>query len=317
MNEFELIGHYFTSPLASRADVVLGIGDDAAILRMPDGQDLVASVDSLVAGVHFPPDLAAAAVGHRALAVNLSDLAAMGAVPAWALLALTLPVVDEKWLDDFANGFLTLARRFELELVGGNTSRGPLNITVAVHGFVPRGTALTRAGAAAGDRIYATGELGSAAAGLAARVGGRTQAMHRRLVGCFTHPQPRVACGQALRGIASAAIDVSDGFLADLGHILESSGVGAVVNVDALPISAEATAFLGRERARDAALSGGDDYELCFTVPVERMGLFEARRPRLDCQATCVGEITRERVLHCRREDGTVWRPDSTGYKHF
>ncbi|MDE2196549.1 MAG: thiamine-phosphate kinase [Gammaproteobacteria bacterium] len=317
MDEFDLIQRFFAMQPLRRPDVSLGIGDDAAVLRVPDGQELVASVDSLVAGVHFIETMDAEAVGHRALAVNLSDLAAMGAEPAWALLALSLPAADEGWLAGFARGFFALAGRYSVALVGGNTVRGPLSITVTVHGFVPRGMAITRAGARPGDHIYVTGESGAAAAGLRCWQEQGMRDPDDVLLRRFLRPEPRVPAGLALRGIASAAIDVSDGFTADLGHILVASGAGANVSLESLPLAAAAVERFGRETALRMALSSGDDYELCFTVPPQRLALFETRRRTLDCAATHIGEINATRKLRCVRQDGSDWAESAAGYKHF
>lgn len=319
MNEFELIRRFFAVQSLRRDDVVLGIGDDAALLRVPPGMELAATVDSLVAGVHFPDSLSAEEIGQRALAVNLSDLAAMGAEPAWALLALTLPEADEKWLTGFTQGFFSLAERHGVVLAGGNIAHGPLNVTITLHGFVPRAAALTRHGAQPGDEIYVTGELGAAAAGLRL-IQNRIKAPgSERLRARFACPDPRVRAGLELRGLASAAIDISDGFFADLVHILQASGVGAEVDVDVLPLAAEAVELLGRAEARQLAFAGGDDYELCFCVPAARAAALQARLDNLDCAVTRVGVITAEKSLHCLQADGGRWIPDvdTSGYRHF
>lgn len=319
MNEFELIQQFFADKSPRRDDVVLGVGDDAAILRVPDGMQVVATVDTLVEGVHFPAGLAAEDIGHRALAVNLSDLAAMGAEPAWALLALTLPEANEKWLTQFTQGLFALAERYRIALVGGNIARGPLNVTITAHGLVPAGTALTRHGAKPGDHIYVTGELGAAAAGLRliqnridAKAGER---LHTR----FARPEPRIVAGLALRGLATACIDISDGFFADLVHVLQSSGMGGEVNVDALPLAEEAVELLGRAEARQLAFAGGDDYELCFSLPPSRVAQLKQRLGKLDCPVTQVGVVTAGKTLQCLQTDGSKWVPDAdtSGYQHF
>ncbi|MHB8405232.1 MAG: thiamine-phosphate kinase [Gammaproteobacteria bacterium] len=317
MDESELIHRYFDRHSVQRDDVRLGIGDDAAILRVPPGQELAVSVDSLLAGVHFPDDMPPKAVGHRALAVNLSDLAAMGAQPAWAVLALSLPQADTGWLEEFARGFLALAERYNVALVGGNLARGPLNITVTVHGFVPSGQALTRKGAHAGDQLFVSGWLGDAAAGLRHLQAHTPVTATDSCVQRFCFPEPRIHAGLALRGIASAAVDVSDGLAADLGHLLEASGVGAQLEVEQLPLSASLLQHATREQALSLALSGGDDYELCFSVPRERMILLESRRLELGCPVTRIGEITAAKTLQCLRNDRTQWPLRATGYKHF
>ncbi|HET7675523.1 MAG TPA: thiamine-phosphate kinase, partial [Gammaproteobacteria bacterium] len=226
MDEFALIRRFFRRDV-TRSDVVLGVGDDAALLQTPAGTELAISTDTMVEGVHFPAGAPAHAIGWRALATNLSDLAAMGATPAWATLALTLPQADEAWLQEFARGFFELADQFGVALVGGDVTQGALTVTVTIHGHVPAGAALRRSGAKPGDRVFVTGKLGGAAAGLAAYPNdGR---------GRYLYPQPRVAEGVALRGFASAAIDISDGLVADLGHIAEASGVGAQMALEKVP----------------------------------------------------------------------------------
>jgi thiamine-monophosphate kinase len=267
--EFAIIDRYFRDLGVVRAEVALGVGDDAALLRPPPGHEIAITTDTLVAGVHFPADMPARAVGHRALAVNLSDLAAMGAEPAWGLLALTLPRADEAWLQGFAQGFGELARRWNVALIGGDTTRGALSVTVTVMGLLPEGVALRRDGARAGDRVLVSGEIGAAALAVES-LEGRIQLDPEEAGVCrraLEYPEPAVAAGMALRGLASAAIDVSDGLIADLGHILEASGVGARVDPQALPVAGP----LARLDLRALAASGGDDYVLCVTVPAERL----------------------------------------------
>ena len=317
MDEFEIIRRYFIDNSTHRDDVRLGIGDDAAILRVPPGQELVVSVDSLVAGVHFPEDLPAAAIGHRALAVNLSDLAAMGATPAWALLALSLPQSDAGWLQEFARGFFALAQRYRVALVGGNLIRGPLNITVTVHGLVPDGQALLRSGAQPGDQIYITGCLGDAAQGLKQLQERMQITEDDSCVQRFCYPEPRIQAGSALRGIASSAIDISDGLVADLGHILQASGVGAKLQVENLPMSLSLLRHQTREQALNIALSGGDDYELCFTVSEERLPQLESHVHEFGCPVTRIGEITATKDLRCLQDDNTDWLLPVAGYRHF
>lgn len=278
MSEFSLIDRYFSGATGQRADVVLGIGDDAAIVQPPAGQQLVMATDTLVAGVHFPLGTSPDSIGHKALAVNLSDLAAMGATPAWALLALTLPAEDPQWLTGFMAGFSALAARFDLALVGGDTTRGPLTITVQVIGYLPAGTALTRAGATPGDRIMVTGKFGDAA--LALRILAmndceRTECFARLRVR-LDRPDPRVAAGLALRSLATSAIDISDGLVADLQHLLTASGAGARLVRDQIPRSLDLVnclqeANIDPKIGWQAALVGGDDYELCFTLPAARV----------------------------------------------
>lgn len=283
LGEFALIDRYFRSLGVARDDVVLGVGDDGAVLRPPEGFDLVAVSDTLVEGVHFPQGAAPRSVGHRALAVNLSDIAAMGAEPAWTLLALTLPAVDELWLKEFAAGFAALAQASGVALVGGDTTRGPLMLGVQVLGFVPQGRGLRRAGAQPGDWLCVSGTPGDAAAGLAVlqqaiitpAAGDMTPALRGALQTLrerFEFPTPRMALGAALRDVASACIDVSDGLLGDVGKLATASACRAVIDLDHLPRSAALTALVSAAGQSEAqalryALAGGDDYELVFTVP--------------------------------------------------
>ncbi len=317
ISEFELIARYFTRQGVQRQDVVLGIGDDCALLRVPDGVELAVTTDTMVCGVHFPENTDPEALGHKGLAVNLSDLAAMGAEPAWALLALTLPEADEAWLDAFTRGLRGMADRYNVQLVGGDTTRGPLSVTLQVLGFVPKGKSLRRDAAQSGDLIYVTGTLGDAGLGLRI-VQGRTSVPAQEadyLVERLERPWPRVEAGLALRGVAHAAIDVSDGLIADLGHILDASAVGAVVQVERLPLSPAFRAMAGDDW--DMALSSGDDYELCFTVPPARKDSVEAVARDLGVPCTCIGVIDRQSGLRLVRDDGAAFVPAGHGYEHF
>jgi thiamine-monophosphate kinase len=301
--EFDLIARLVAATPCRRDDVLLGPGDDGAVLHAPAGMDLVQTIDTCLEGVHFPPGLDAADIGWRSLAVNLSDLAAMGAEPAWGLLALALPAADAAWLDGFAAGVAALATETGLDLVGGDTVRGPLGITFALTGFVPAGAALRRSGARPGDGIWVTGPLGGGAAGLAAwRRGARDAAAG------FLRPRPRLAEGRGLRGLASAAIDVSDGLLQDLGHVLERSGVGAVVELDSLPM-AQGAAAAGGEEGLAMALDGGDDYQLCFTVAAGREAELLATAAGWDTPPARIGVIRATPGLELRRGGQPVARP--------
>ena len=319
LSEFDIIRRFFDRPqvAAGRSDVLLGIGDDAAVVTVPDDHDLVLCMDTLVAGVHFPEDTSPGAIGHKALAVNLSDLAAMGAEPAWFTLAVTLPHADEDWLAAFAQDMFRLADYYRVQLVGGDVTRGPLSVTVQAHGLVPRGGALRRAGAAVGDHIYVTGTLGDA--GLALRlVSQPAPALRQRL----DYPSPRVESGLALRGLASAVIDISDGLLADLGHLLEYRGLGAMLEADDLPRSAGFRALADTTESKklyyELPLTAGDDYELCFTIPSSRCGEAEAALADLPGGCTCVGVIESEPGIRCRHRDDSTWQPDGgQGYQHF
>jgi thiamine-monophosphate kinase len=318
LTETSLIERYFRACGAQRADVRLGIGDDAAILQVPEGAELIATTDTLVAGVHFPLQSPPASIGHRALAVNLSDLAAMGARPAWALLALTLPEAQEPWLAEFAAGLSALAREHRVALVGGDTTRGPLCITVQLLGLVPAGTALRRSGAHAGDALFVSGCPGDAAAGLALEQAHLAAPPEARayLRERFLFPTPRVSLGEALRAHASACIDVSDGLLGDAGKLAAASAVAAELNLEALPLSEGLRAALGEEEARRLALSGGDDYELCFAVPAAGLAALEAQLPAQRWGYTRIGTLragSGARVLR----SGTVMEFSHSGYQHF
>src|SRR5580698_4934336 len=273
MDEFELIRRYFSRLGAARADVLLGVGDDAAILRVPDDADLAAAVDTIVAGRHFPEGSDARSIGHRSLAVNLSDLAAMGARPAWAMLSLTLPQAEPDWLEGFARGFGELARAHEVMLVGGDTTAGPLAVSVQIMGHVPRGTALRRGGGSEGDLLAVTGTIGDAGAGLALATGvlatddaAAASELRRR----FEYPTPRVEFGVAARGIASAAMDLSDGLAGDLPKLAAASGLAAHVRVEHLPMSRALLSVVSAAQAREWALAAGDDYELLLAVSPHR-----------------------------------------------
>jgi len=316
MDEFELIHRYFSAGSAKRADVVLGVGDDAALLEVPEDQELAVTTDSLLPGVHFPADLDPAAVGQRSLAANLSDLAAMGAEPAWVLLALTLPEADENWLEAFSRGFHALAKQHQVALVGGNIARGPFNITVTAQGFVPKGQALRRRGAKAGDKVFVTGSPGDAAAGLKLIQSG-SKDMADPCLRRFAYPEPRVNAGMALRGLASACIDISDGLLADLGHILEMSEAGATVLTAKLPLSKRLLQLHGMDAALCLTLMGGDDYELLFTAAPERQQLIEEELKALECPVACIGSVDAEPGLRCLETSGHGLKMTAAGYKHF
>jgi thiamine-monophosphate kinase len=322
--EFDLIEIIRSRTAQPRGDVVLGIGDDAALLKPPAGQQLVACTDTLVEGVHFPHGTAAGDLGWKSLAVNLSDLAAMGATPTWAMLALTLPRADRGFAEAFADGFAQLARAHAVSLVGGDTTQGPLSITVSVFGFVPENRALLRSGARVGDAVFVTGTLGDAAAalrliqdsGLGARDTGNEQA-RSELLRRLNRPEPRIAAGLALRDVASACIDVSDGLLADLGHICEASGVGAIVEADALPLSSAMLALFDADQRRAFALAGGDDYELCFTASVGRADRIAADFARLGFGAARIGRIVAEPGVRVREANGNAVEPPRRGWQHF
>ena len=306
-SEFELIARYFSR---APAHSLRGVGDDAALVRVAPDMDLAVSTDALQEGPHFSPGAEARALGHKALAVNLSDMAATGATPRWATLALALPAADERWLAAFAEGFYGLAARFGVDLVGGDTSRGPLTICVCILGEVPRGQALSRGGARSGDEIWVSGALGGAALALRRP---EVAAVAKRL----HEPEPRVLLGERLRGVASAAIDVSDGFAQDLGHILERSKVGAEVVYSQLPQDPSLEKFKGAPLEWQCVLSGGDDYELIFTAPPEKREEIEALRAELSLALSRVGVIEgRDGKLKIMDEKGNPI-PFAHGYDHF
>ncbi len=317
--EFELIDRFFTPALESRADVLLGVGDDAAVLRLAPHLDLVAAIDTLVAGRHFPVDAPPRSIGHRALAVNLSDLAAMGATPAWATLALTIPSADAAWLEEFSGGLMQLAHAEGVALVGGDTTAGPLTISVSIMGSVERGTALTRGGARAGDVLVVTGTLGDAGAGLGLVSGRLTTAdaaLAAYLVDRFEYPAARVNFGRAARGIASAAMDLSDGLAGDLPKLAAASGVGASVDIARLPLSAELQRLLPIESARELALAAGDDYELLLAVPAARLDELSAAARRFNLMLTAIGELNPGQRVEWLR-DGEPYVVTAQGYDHF
>jgi thiamine-monophosphate kinase len=320
MNEFDLIQNFFNREIKNRTEVILGIGDDAALLQVPFGQQLVASIDTLVAGRHFPENTPPADIAYKALAVNLSDLAAMGAEPAWILLALTLPTVNEIWLKGFSQGFFSLMQDFHLQLVGGDMTCGPLSITVQALGFVPAGKALCRLGAMPGDCIYVSGTLGDAGLALAYLRKETplvlTQSQIQWLMQRLNRPEPRVELGLALRNIATSAIDISDGLVADLNHILAANQLGATIQLADLPLSA-VLQQLPREQAWQLALSAGDDYELCFTVPESSQIALQSHLKVIHSSCTCIGQIKKEPGLSMIREDGSLLALEKTGFQHF
>lgn len=282
MTEFNIIDKYFKRSFPRRDDVILGIGDDAAILQCPADQHLLLSTDTLVENIHFLPDINPRDLGYRSLAVNVSDLAAMGAEPAWALLSLTLPNIDESWIESFSAGFFELLTQQQMNLVGGNMSRGPLSITIQIAGFCPKLQALTRGGAKIGDYIYVTGKIGSAP----------------------IRPISRIQEGVALRQIAHSCIDISDGLLADLSHILEASQVGAVIHLENIPIDLSHVPV-----DRVAAVTRGEDYELCFTVPENKIN-------HLSIDATCIGRIESKLGLRVLNNNQLI-KIKNLGWQHF
>jgi thiamine-monophosphate kinase len=306
-SEFEIIRRHFARPAKA---AVLGVGDDAALVQARAGAELAVSTDLLIEGRHFRAGADARKLGHKALAVNLSDMAAMGATPRWATLALALPSADEAWLAAFAEGFYALAARFGVDLVGGDTTRGPtLTIGVTILGEVPAGRALRRSGAAPGDDVWVSGELGGAAYALAHP---KAAAAAKRL----DEPEPRVALGERLLGIASAAIDVSDGFAQDLGHILEASGAGAVVELEALPFAAELKK-LNDKKKHQMILSGGDDYELVFTAKKKQREAIGALAKELGLPVTRIGAVEKGNPILSVVDRHRKPVPVERGFDHF
>ncbi|MES9942589.1 MAG: thiamine-phosphate kinase [Candidatus Thiodiazotropha sp. 6PLUC2] len=314
--EFALINRYFKKLTNSREDVVLGIGDDAALLEVPDDMSLAVSMDTLVSGIHFFEQVAPESLGHKALAVNLSDLAAMGADPAWVTLSLTLPEVDETWVYEFCRGFAGLANQYGVQLIGGDTTRGPLSISVQVHGFVPQHLAMRRGGARVGDDIYVTGTLGDAAFALKQLKQSKSPSALAPLER-LERPQPRVEAGLALRHLAHSAIDLSDGLLADLGHILSLSGVGATLQLETIPLSAEVASAMGLHRDWSLIVAGGDDYELCVTLPASDREEVAEIASGLGLFITRIGQIEKQQGLRCRDSNGDHWSPAHLGFDHF
>lgn len=317
MGEFELIRRYFAAAPCAQggAGVVLGIGDDCALLALPAGEQLVVSTDTLVAGVHFPDACDAFLLGQRALAVSASDLAAMGATPLAFTLALTLPSASETWLAEFARGLQQMAENCSLALVGGDTTRGPLSLTLTVFGRVPAGQALLRSGAQVDDLLCVGGELGDAAGALPLVLAQRdaTPEVAEPLLARYWSPQPQLALGQALRGRATAALDISDGLLADCGHIANASQVALHIELARVPLSAALRAFAGEEQARVCALGGGDDYRLAFTLPPALFADIQRDWP----DVRVVGRVLNGTGVQLLDAHGQPIEPPRGGYQHF
>ena len=313
-SEFDLIARYFTraSPQA-----ILGVGDDAALIAPGNGMELVVSTDMLVEGIHFLPNTNAEKLGWKALAVNVSDLAAMGADPRWATLSLSLPEINQAWLAGFSKGFFECAERFGVDLIGGDTTRGPLNISITIMGEVPHGMALRRNAAQSGDDIWVTGQLGNAALGLAALKGEVPVEGLEACIAALLMPQPRVELGIALRGSAHAAIDISDGLIADLGHILQRSKRGADIRLNDIPRSASVSSMMRKPLGMHCMLAGGDDYELCFTAPKRHDDRIVALRNTLNIPITRIGSINSGNQLRLLDGYGKEVAFDESGYDHF
>lgn len=318
MSEFDLINHYFKAIDSRRQDVTLGIGDDCAILQVPDGYELAVSTDTLVAGVHFPLTTSAADIGYKALVVNLSDLAAMGAEPAWLMLSISLPEEDADWLSGFIKGLRQPMDQYHLQLVGGDTTRGSLSITVQVFGFLPKGKALRREAARPGDLIYVSGTIGDAGLGLK-KILNEIKSDHilHYCVERLNRPTPRIALGKALLPLSHCAIDISDGLLADLGHIVEESACAAIIHIDQLPLSNELKNYYQDNIDWQQILTSGDDYELCFTVSPEHCEAISQLTVQQGLPLTCIGEISKGQGVRCIAPDGQELFVTQAGYNHF
>ena len=311
MTEFELISQYINSQSLSRRDVLEGIGDDCAILDVPENKSLAISMDTLIEGVHFPKNTSAYSIGYKSLAVNLSDLAASGAEPAWVTMSLTMPESDENWLTDFLDGFFTLAQQFNVQLVGGDTTRGPLSISVQAHGFVQR--PILRSGACEGDLVFVSGYLGDAVAGF--ELCSEDDAEASSCVKRFNQPQPRVELGQAINSIATSCIDISDGLASDLGHICQRSQCGAEIKLESIPLSASFLQFY-QQTDYGKVLGFGDDYELCFTVAKGKQDQIMQISESLNIKLTCIGKIDSDSGVRFVDSDNN--KIDiKKGYDHF
>jgi thiamine-monophosphate kinase len=317
--EFDLIQKYFTSPVG-RDDVSIGVGDDGAVVTVPQGKQLVVTTDTLVAGVHFPSDTQPEDIACKAIAVNLSDLAAMGAEPAWLTLALTLPDVDESWIKTFAASFSATAEKYNVQLIGGDTTQGPLSVTVQAMGLAAPDRIMRRDRARPGDSIYISGTLGDAAAGLGIRQQGRVpDESCAWLIDRLNRPEARTLLGMKLAACSNCAIDISDGLIADLGHILEASHCGATINIDKLPLSHQLVAYFnGRDDVDwELVLAGGDDYELCIVVRPDNEPELTRIAAELSLPLTRIGVIEQRPSLNIIDDAGTKYLFDHHGYEHF
>ena len=320
MKEFNVIEDFFKAKSIQRKDVMIGIGDDGAVTHIPQGQALVTTTDTLLSGVHFLAETPAHAIAQKAIAVNLSDLAAMGAEPAWISLSLSLPTIDADWLEEFSNGLQEYAVYYSVQLIGGDTVQGPLAITITAQGFVPFDQALTRSKAKPGDSVYVTGTLGDAGLGLhlAQKKCALDDLEHQNyLLNRLNYPTPRLSVGTSLRRIASSCIDISDGLVSDIKHVLKASQCGATIHVDKLPISQALKESVSCSQAIDYALSAGDDYELLFTVSEEQKGSLETTLASANVNATYIGQLNGcAGKLELRHAD-KPYDYSAKGYEHF
>ena len=318
MKEFELIKRFFTEQAIKRKDVLLGIGDDCALISPSERQNIAVTTDTLVAGVHFPHETSARAIGHKSIAVNLSDLAAMGAEPTWISLAITMPEIDTQWIEEFCAGVFELCEFYNVQLIGGDTTQGPLSITVTAQGLTPIDKHITRSGAKAGDWLYVTGEIGDAA--LALKGINNEVNIAKEYLESIRHsldfPRPRILAGQALREYASAAIDLSDGLISDLGHICAASKVGANIVLEDLPISNALRDTVGMEEAFEIALVGGDDYELLFTVSEDNRVGMETALANSGNTITCIGQLNGSEKITTTLDSKAV-AINAKSFEHF
>ena len=318
-SEFELIKKYFQNITDEDPSVKCGIGDDAAIIKIPQDMEVVLSIDTLLEDTHFPAETDPSDLGYKALAVNLSDMAAMGAVPKWVLLSISLPENDEAWLKKFASGFLELAKQYSVSLIGGDMSRGPLSVTLQIQGLVPTDAALKRGGAQKGDLIYVTGLLGDAGVGLDIIQGKLSMGNEHEtfFLNSLNRPEISIEAGLRLRKIASSAIDISDGLIADLEHILDASGVGAEIEVKKIPLSEAMQQCVDETTAWNYALTSGDDYKLCFTASAAHHERIINTFKEINIPVSCIGKIEGKTGLRLKIPEGTCFEPSGSSYRHF
>lgn len=321
MKEFELINGYFLDRGPKRKDVILGVGDDAALTKVPEDNLLVVATDTMVEGIHFFKDAPARSIGHKCLAVNLSDFAAMGAEPAWASIAITLPNSDEAWIKEFTDGLFEIAEYYNVQIIGGDTTQGPLTVTVSIKGFIREEKALLRSGAKIGDWVYVTGQLGDAALTVANKLGQIDLEPNYAALSeqKFNYPSARIAAGQVIRHAATSAIDISDGLMQDLTHILKASDVSAELFVDKLPISPAVNAVLAQDKAIELALIGGEDYELLFTLPEGQKAFLEQNATAMGVEFTCIGQIkgSANNEITLLKDGEKYPHPQKQGFQHF
>ena len=316
-SEFEIIKKFFQKNITQTKEIKHGVGDDAAIVAVPENMELALSMDTFISGIHFPENTRPEDVGYKSLAINISDMAAMGAVPHWAMLSLTIPDADREWLEKFSRGFFEMADKSGVKLIGGDLNRGPLSITVQIHGLLPAGSAITRGGARIDDLVYVSGQLGDA--GLALAIYNHSLSIpelhHASVIERLNRPEPRTALGIKLREMATSAIDISDGLISDLGHILDKSRCGAIINPEHLPLS-DAFGNLPGEKSWNIAITAGDDYELCFTIPPDKQSILE-NNPELEVPVHCIGKIVDGSGIQWIKSDGLHFEPTGPGFQHF